>query len=312
MGLKSIAPKKDGAIEHVADLSGRSYVVECVAVVDGPGDGPAAIRDYLAAAGFLAGSPYRYPFDAPTETDFGSYLQRVRIRRDDPSGLRFAVTLEYGSRDVSTDGPAQGPGLANWIMAPWMARPDVRWGTTERELACMRDRDGAPILNAAGQPFDPPLTIPESVLTATVVRVEQSFDPATAIGYKDRLNDAEWYGWPAESVRCMSIESEPFTDGDWGLLHRTTYVFGFRPPVVAGSDKVFPGWAVAVLNAGKMQLVGTKLVKIYDQDMQPVTEPVPLRADGTWDVASAPVYLSFNLYKTADFEAFNFPPNLFG
>jgi hypothetical protein len=323
MAIAYVRPRKSSR-SHYADLSGRYYTVEAVAVVDDIATGPKAIRDYLATQGYTAGAAYKWPLDSPTETDLASYLQRVDVDTETEDGLQYRVRLSYGPRNVRDDGPAQGDGLVNWVMAPWETPPELAWTSEEEEVHLGFDRDGNPLLNTAGDPFDP--TIPTRISTPIlkVTRTQRPpFLPAWITTYKNVVNDAEWQGFPAESVLCRDITADRIWDADHGKLWRTTYTFAFRPSVLAsdGTTVLIPGWASRTQNTGRREIVYQmveglpistgKLRKITDEDGQPVADPVPLAEDGTPLAAGDDViYKLFNMYPKVDFGYFNFPADM--
>lgn len=311
MAIVSVLPKKNG-LTHSASLTGREYTVELIAEVSSLSTGPKAIRDWLAAQGFTAGSYYRYPLGSPTEIDYASYLQRVSIAHSSAGGLQYRVTLEYRPVDIAGDGPAQGGGVTNWIMAPTLAPPTLRWASEDVEFACTHDRAGEPILNAAGDPFDPPITIFLPTPIANVARTEAAFKPIWITTYKGTVNHAAWMGFPAESVLCKDITADRVHDPDHGYLWTVNYTFAFRPSVLGSDDEtvIIAGWDTQVLNAGKREKVsGVREVIIING--APVSDPVPLQLDGTYDPDGDPKYLRFAVYPKKDFSYFNFPPNLF-
>jgi len=317
MSVISVRPKKDG-VSHVADLVGREYTVELLAEVSDLSTGPIAIRDWLAAAGFTAGAYYRWPLGSPTEVDYASYLQRVRIAPAAATGLVYGVTLEYRPVDVVNNGPAQGSQINNWIMAPTLAPPTLKWSSEDVEFACTHDRDGKPILNKAGDPFDPPITIFLATPVATISRVEATFNPAWITIYKETVNDGAWMGFPSESVLCKDITADQFHSPDHGYLFTVNYKFAFRPSVLGsdGETVIRAGWDAQVLNAGKRELrlrpplVEPTRVPIFIDDA-PVSDPVPLDDNGQYDPEGEPNYLRFAIHPKKDFSFFNFPANLF-
>lgn len=307
------------AVKHSASVSGgRNYSVELLAEVDSLVTGPIAIRNQLAAWGFTAGSTYRWPLTGTiAEQDLGSFLQQIEVEPSTDDGLQYRVTLGYSPIDPTKDGvdPSDPTSVNNWIVSPWSATPTLTWTSEDSEFAVTHDRDGEPILNKAGDPFDPPLTVPITTPIAVVSRIEKSFNDDWVNLYKNRVNHAAWLGWSAESVLIKDITGERTLDPDWGVLWRVTYTFAFRPSVVVstsgGDVVVYPGWAEQVLNSGLRELVSGEL-KPINLDGAPVSTPVPLKDDGTRaGPDDDPIFLTFNTRLKADFGGLNLPSDLF-
>lgn len=317
MAVKSIYPKKD-AVSHSATVDGRSYSVELIAEVTDLSTGPVAIRDWLAAAGFTAGAHYQYPLGTPTEQDYGSYLQGLQITPNSACGRQYKVVLEYKSIDLINDGPANGTQVNNWVMSPTSAPPSLRWASEDVEFALTHDREGKPILNAAGDPYDPPLVEPLPTPVAYVSRVEPTFKKSWITLFKNTTNAAPWMGFPAESVLCRDITADRTYSPDHGKLWTVNYTFAFRPVVLATDDEtvLVAGWDIQVLNAGKRELklrppLTTPIrVPIYLEG-SPTPDPVPLQLDGSYDPEGEPVYLRFAVKHARDFSFFNMPADLF-
>lgn len=309
-----------GAVSHSATVNGgRTYAVQLLAEVDDLVTGPIAIRNQLAALGYFPGSTYRWPLAGPiAEQDLGSFLRGLEVEPSAEDGLQYRVTLNYGPNDPAQEGVDAGQQQNNnWIQFPWAAPPTLQWGAEEVEVALTHDRSGEPILNKAGDPFDPPLTISETVSVATVTRIEKSFDPQWITYFRGAINDDAWLGWERGSVLCQTISADRTHDADWGALWRVSYSFAFRPPIEFPPErpwedaKLRAGWAVQVLNAGLRQKVGDELKPILS-DGAPVSAPVPLDDDGkVLDPEGEPGYLVFDVLPEADFNLFNFPSDLF-
>jgi hypothetical protein len=296
---------------------GRTHSVTLDVETDDQTMAPAAI---IMELGLYPSMPYRFPLTtASTFQDLGSFLQSVKVDTVE-SGFEHRVTLEFSPYDASIDGAAQGPQVDNWIMAPFLAPPTVRWSSASEDFYVTHDRDGKPILNKAGDPFEPAIQIPISTPVANITRVLKSFDPGWISYFKDSVNDAEWLGQTAESVLCQEITADKFYDADWGHLWTVNYQFAFRPSVVSddGLDTLIqPGWAVQVLNAGLRQrkLVDAEHLVYAKRQIKiegaPVNSPEKLDAEGAYDPNGEPIFLTFNVRRKVDFSLLNLPLDLF-
>jgi len=312
MSIISIAETKTGREASWSVSGGRTYGVELYVQTDDVDTGPRAV---ILALGLTPASTYRFPLTRPaTETDLGAFLQSASVGDVDEDGLGYKVKLAYGPFDAATEGGASGAQVNNWIMAPFNAPPTLRWSSEDEEIAITHDRDGKPILNKAGDPFDPPLSVPFSTPIATVTRVEKSFDSAWITYFKNSVNASTWLGWPTESVQVKDITADRVYDPDWGWLWTVTYTFAFRPSIIADDldeTVIQAGWSVQVLNAGLRELVsGSKRPIIFDG--APTSSPVPLKLDGSKAAPDDdPVFLTFPVLRKTDFSLLNMPANLF-
>jgi len=312
MSVLQVKALKNG-VRHTASVDGRNYQATLRADVSSVADGPVAVRDYLAANfNLTAGATWRWPLGGTaTETDFGSFLQGVDIQHLTDDGLSYRVVLDYKPIDPTQMGATPGASLSGWILTPWDAPPTLKWSSEEEEWAITHDREGTPIRNKAGDFYDPGLLSSITIPIATVSRVEKSFDPDWILVYKDRVNNASWLGWPAESVLCRDITGDRVYDADWGWLWNVTYVFAFKPEVKAPDDTVIQaGFDAHVLNAGLRELKSGKLRPIIIGNA-PASSPLPLKTDGSYDPLGTPNYLRFKVKRTVDFGDFNMPANLF-
>lgn len=303
------------AITRIADHScesgwsldgGRTYSAKVEVETDSKSVGGKAVIDAL---NLFAGMGYRWPLVATaTESDPRCLLQSVKATPV-ADGLQWEVSLEFQPK--SWEGSEKGPVDEDGNRDPFAARPTVRCRSEGEEVAATTDRDGEPILNAAGDPFDPPMGRIKRATVWEVSRLEREFDAATIDAYEEKVNSAPWMGFPAESIKCLSITSGCAWDDDaGGYAWSVDYTFAYRRPVAVGAGTV-SGWAEVVLNAGLREKVSGARKQIL-VDNAPVSSPVPLKSDGTAATpADDPVYLAFHLCETADFSAFDFPADLF-
>ncbi|OJW11209.1 MAG: hypothetical protein BGO49_11120 [Planctomycetales bacterium 71-10] len=293
---------------------GRTYSIELQVQTDDLDVGPKAVIDALH---LWEANTYRWPFvEAAKESDPRSFLQSVEADEVGlgQDGAVWKVTLAFAPRDPSKDD--RGPIDEDGSRDPFAARPTVSAHSESEEVAVTHDRDGEPILNSAGDPFDPPLAISKPCLVIEVSRMERYFLLDRVEDLESHVNDAEWMGWPAGSVLCKSIKPrQVWLEDVNGYGWEVEYEFAFKRPLIAddGGDDVtvYPGWAVQVLDCGMRQKVSGAW-KDIQVDNKPVSTPVPLKSDGT--VASPtddPHYLTFNLYPPADFSVLDFPADLF-
>lgn len=289
---------------------GRSY---SLAVRVQTGDPTIGVRAALRSVGVDAGAYYRFPLaGAATEWDYGVWLNSIEATDEDEDGKSWIVSLGYKQVDWAGQAGGSGGGsdAAGFVANPLNIPPSVRWSSESEELACTHDRNGNPIRNSAGDPFDPPLAIPVSTPVATVTRNLATFDPTWIDAFKDHVNSTAWMGFPANTVLCKDIGADRQYDADFGYYWAVTYEFAFRPIWVDGSIIIQPGWSTQVLSAGLRQLVGGAVKQILI-DGAPTSSPVALKSDGSWDPAADPVYLTFDLLPEVDLAGLDLPSDLF-
>lgn len=311
MGIISVKETKTGRGAAWSVQGGRTYEVELYVQTDDADIGP---RGVILGLGLAPAALYRFPITTTaTEVDPAAFLQSVTVGDFDEDGLGCKVKLSYAPYDAKTEGGATGAAADSWIVSPFSAPPTLRWASEDEDLAVTHDRAGEPILNKAGDPFDPPLVVPFSTPVATVTRVEKSFDPEWITYFKNSVNSAEWLGWPAESVMVKDITGDRVYDPDWGWLWNVSYTFAFRPKLIAADDEtvIQAGWSPQVLNAGLRELKdGQK--KPIEFDGAPSSSPVPLKNDGSRaSPTDDPVFLVFDVFRSSDFDLLNMPTNLF-
>lgn len=286
---------------------GRTYTAEVEVLTDGPTVGARAVLDAL---NLFADTSYRWPLTTTaTESDARCLLQSVKVSPTSADRRTWRAVLEFAPR--SWEGQEKGPVDEDGNRDPFAARPTVRARSEVEEVAATTDREGAPILNKAGDPFDPPMVRTRRTTVFEVSRVERFFDGGLIDDFEDHLNADAWMGFPAESVKCLSISAGcEYNDDVQGYVWTVDYTFGYRRPVDVGGE-VVSGWAEVVLNAGYRQLVSGERKAIM-VDNAPVSAPVPLKSDGTAaDPSDDPVYLAFNILPTADFDGLGLPTDLF-
>ena len=111
----------------------------------------------------------------PFPTDF---FLRARNVAASPVGSRlFDVLVDYEAPPVvdGIDNPLDQPAL-------------IEWGSLGTIEAVENDADGKPIINTAGQPFDPAATNQINDLVLRITRNEPSFDVALAVQYYNVVN----------------------------------------------------------------------------------------------------------------------------
>lgn len=107
---------------------------------------------------------------------------RCASRTVSPRGgpLSWTVTAEYRFGDV-------GRGAANPLDEPCVVHPDIE----HESLPFEYDIDGNPVVNSAGDPYDPPDTRFVPIATFVIKRVVPFFDLSVALDVTDSINSAD-------------------------------------------------------------------------------------------------------------------------
>lgn len=244
--------------------------------------GQAAVLAAFEATVATIGAAYA----TATESDSLSFLQRIRVDEDDAGdGCGWFITADYGPFD-----PTNQP--ENPLDEP----PEVDGEGAQFEEIADQDRDGNPIVNSAGDPFDPPLTKDDSRPVVRVVRNEPTFSLALAYQYRDKVNGQAWLGAEPRTVKAAPVKFRRLFHPTCGFYFQVAYEFAFNPK----------GWTRRPLDAGLRQKVDGAFEPIKDKG-EPVSAPVPLDGAGQALAADAePQYLEFEVYEEIDFSsAFN-------
>jgi hypothetical protein len=233
--------------------------------------------------------------DAFYESDPYAFVRSIQVEQQADDPTFWICTVEYGPLDPQSGG-SDNPGSENPTLDP----PRVEWDTEQREVIVDEDINGDAVVNAAGDRFDPPIVKDDDRDYLIIERSEQTFDPAIAAQYRKKLNASPFYGFAAGQVKCDKITASRDYSTLIGVFYRVRYEFAVN----------LDGWKKRVLNAGMRQLnVGlTDYEPILIEDtggtQVPVSEPVPLDATGRALAAGGtPVWLEFDIYSTADFDA---------
>lgn len=220
-----------------------------------------------------------------------------------PNGAIWHATVEYGWLDPLLRGTS-----GNALNAP------ITWSVQyeEEEEVLYEDIHGddtatpataaGPIVNAAGDYFDPPVTIARQRGVLSVNVNVGTMDVPTLDSWGNCVNAAGWNSFPAKTVLLLPIEipERQYDEATDTVFWPLTFRFRIRNPET---------WAKVVLNQGFRELhttTGTtQIQRSILIDGIPATSPVLLDEDGhTLPIPVAPadvVYLEFDVYRSLDF-----------
>ena len=182
---------------------------------------------------------------------------------DNTAASLWRLTVDYGLWNPLEHSPDGNP-----LNMPVRFRLDF---TTVNQPAWV-DVDGNPIVNAAGDYYDPPVEREVLRATLTVLRNEVNVQPATLAALCNVVNAATWNGFPPKTVK-LNPPKLPFVS--------YSQVSGqFYWPMEYVFDVNFDTWIKQILNQGYRQLdAGGNLVPIFVNG-QPLSNPVMLDESG--------------------------------
>lgn len=199
------------------------------------------------------------PYTTNTDTDLGALCKSVSAQPTD-SPFLWEVTVEYDSVVREEGQQAENP----------LARPaDIDWSFVPYVKAAQRDVFGLPILNSAGQPFDPPPEMDDRRIQLTIQRNEETFDPLQAFEFQDATNSDVFFGGGIAAWKVMSIKANGPHSENGVSFWRVTYEFEFRRE----------GWFLRTLDQGFAELIDGSLTPITVKGVVP-SEPVLLDGAG--------------------------------
>lgn len=230
----------------------------------------------------------------PDERDL--LAQDPVVMADPADPKRWVVTVTYrtvrtGRPETQNPDPLSRPTDYEWDDATEIMYPQVDLTPSEAK----------PILNSAGDPFDPPLGMPVSLPVLRVTRNERRYSPGKAYSYAWAYNLDPFMGVAPGYALMLPWRAQRITENNftyWRVMREVK--FRFEP---WGSWK-----ETYVLDAGLRELVYEdeewKRRNITDSDGMPATTPMLLDGAGRRLKADKPaVYLAFRIYKAAKFAA---------
>lgn len=273
MSVLSINPTWDRESTQTRDWK-RTYRTTWKIETSNPQDDALLVRTTLTAWVGKFGAFYQAPDGAQ---DTGSWINSINVKCSAPDGKQWIGTIEYAPYD-----PSQFP------EDPLKQPAEMSWEFVQDKKVAEEDQDGNPVVNSAGDPFDPPIEYDFSRPILTIVQNQQDFDPDSAEDWNDSLNDDVWMGFDQHTVKVSNITGPRKWDQNIGWYWTVTYQFHFN----------FDGWVFEIADMG---------MRVLADDDKPanVYSPTPVYLDGAGkqlaDDAEA-VYQKFHIYKERHFD----------
>jgi hypothetical protein len=231
-------------------------------------------------------------------SDPTAFATGFSAEQEDGDGFGWLVSVDYSwysPNDVG-GGPEQNP-----LLMPI----DVSWEYRDNEYVVLADINNKPLLNSAGDPYDPPFTINLPTQIMTVVRNEATYDAGLAYVYRNSINSDSFAFQSALFAKCIAITPKNVFHPTIGWYYQVTYQFEFMNPRMSADGQ---GWRKSLLDIGLRQ-IDPKTGKPVPITLngQPVTQGMLL--DGTGKplaLNAAPIYNMFQVYNELPFSEFNF------
>ena len=233
----------------------------------------------------------------------GLYVTDRNATPEGPSLYEVAVT--YGPREDAAGGAA-GEDLT-------INEAQVQWGWEESTEAVDADFKGLPILNSAGEPFDPPLskTVRDRVCTIRRYEADTKARRDLLNAYDDVVNSDAIYGYAPGRGRLRNGFRRLRSGGARALDVTYEIVFRAKPPWMPDANV----WDRRLLDQGYRTLgpVGADglktLIPIAGPDGTPVSQPARLNgAGGRLADGAKPVWLLYRFHEWRRFAELNLPP----
>lgn len=247
-------------------------------------------------------------------------MREVTIRRANNSRLILNLTYNFSSQPylpISTDDRIGGGGHSPKSQGdPLQWAPKFNYEYKETQIAFRRAFANAngttpvgaanpyvPVLNTAGDYFDPTPTVPMITRVITYRRYESVWRPTFWDNHNYKVNSKTWNQYKPGIVLCYPPVCQTWEAIGAGIYFPLEYKFE-----IINTD-FFPDWKIYLDSFGYREKVGGILRRIQVPAGRDVTKPWPLKADGTAnltpDPAVDPVRTGFIRYLQYDLNDLN-------
>ena len=316
MGFRSVCELHDGRTGGLSEGLERRYTRRFRVRTDSKSVGPIEVM-------FAPGVPRLYdPYQSYGTNEFDSFAlcRRVTPTQDADDWFTWVVECEYDTTGGNPQGQPENPGQpgtgggSGAAGDPTLEPQTVEWGTQSREVALIEDlgdpdsndpiiKNPRPILNSAGQPFDPVPTIEQAHLTLTIERNEVEFDVGKATKYRNVVNKDMWLDRIPGRWLCRQITGRVVYKGAYQYA-RVRYEFWLSPTIRARDF-----WDnLELLDQGlcRLDADGERPVPII-RNGHPISQPALLKDGAPLTRAQirnpnvGPQYLRFKRYRREPF-----------
>lgn len=254
---------------------------------DDPGYGPGYVQAALASFGVYPSilSVYQSYGGSLGDVDAKMQVLDIDIVQAGDNDMEWEATVSYGPWDPFSMGTSP-------ILLP------AELATEGQNFQAITDQDinGNPLINTAGDPYDPGIEIDKQRQVIRVTINLQTY-PNFAVSYTDYLNATPVWGFDQKTLKQAPIQVERLFHPNCGKYFKCHFLFDQNPL----------GWQAQRMNVGFRQLVSGVQQPIYDSTGQVITTPLPLDSAGR--VITPPVNSSalitnkYDVYNVVDFNS---------
>lgn len=271
--IVSIIELAEGRWSTIDEDYVRTYGQMFKVQVDSPTVGPEWVRTNISYA-------LNIGYSTGTESDAQAIVKGITVRQDptDGYGVVWIVEVNYGPWDPYRH-----------ASSPLLLKPLVTMEGATYQQICDADVNGNPIVNTAGDPYDPPV---ERDASKCAIRIQQniaSFTPSTVLYYSHKINSDTWFGLDPHTCKFDPPKGTPAYHQVCGQYWQVEWNIVCWPNLwydVVTSAWVVLGWDEMLPSRGYRQYIsGTGYQKITNADGSDIDQPAFLDSSG---VALAP------------------------
>lgn len=273
--------------------------------------------------------PVVRPFLARTATDDTTTVPAMWASHP------YGIWLFVNSKDIKIIGPFLIEVTVNYEctvdaetglpVSPLMEPPKISFSSVGTNDPIDTDSEGLPIVNSAGESFDPPITMDHSDTVLRITRNEKTFSDTFAAEFRDAVNSDTFLGHPPGHVKCTVFTADQMRAATL-VYYTVRYEFQIRYSFVKTRDsngdikeRVF-GWVRRVRDEGFRESTGDtnkdgspEIDEIEDKNSIKVSQPHLLDGSGKKLSAAAILnpplpeacFLKFDIYKKREFSVLN-------
>lgn len=237
---------------------------------------------------------------ADGEIDLQAIATAPTITRDTAHNSHWFGSQTFSTKKDNTDC------TENQDDDPLLEPADVTWNSAVVTELLEKDLDDKALVNAAGEPFDPPVEIDDYMLECTIVRNVADWNPLTAHRYYGKINSDQFridrWTFPKETARMTQWTGKKLYHQDCSFYFQSTMRLTFRERTThEGAD--VSGFGLQLLNAGLYEkLADGTLKEIRLKGGGQVVGPHPLDKQGLKAAkGDDPIFMMFRRYKKTNF-----------
>lgn len=229
-----------------------------------------------------------------------AFVQDIDAKVSSESPLRWLVTVTYDNTwsEFGSEGQTIDPntGLSNYTETgpgahhgkPHQQRDPnpVNWSATYRtsheqsQEPFTHDLDGNPVVNSAGDPFNPPLMVERSRPVIEITKYLADVNVEWLERFVDSVNLDTWHGRPARYCRMIGLEWESQTVGAFAVWRVTFRIKIKGGQWNEGANDQGQGWDIRLLDVGYQEY--TDGFKTTKKLIDPKANNRGVEAPGPW------------------------------